>query len=86
MVLYSAAASDITCRLRASYVDVILNQTIATVDSINASTSGGTTQTIHDIGKIEIGLGEQLGMAVQLFSMVATAFIISMIQQVSWLR
>jgi hypothetical protein len=83
MVAYSTAASEITCRLRATYVDITLKQSIATIDSINASRSGGTAQTVHDIAKLEIGLGEQLGMAVQLLSAVLSAFIISIVQYAS---
>jgi galactose-1-phosphate uridylyltransferase len=80
MVLYTMAAAEITCRMRASYVDTVLKQSITTLDAVNASGIGGANQAIHDIAKVNIGLGEQLGMAMQLISVVASAFVISVVQ------
>ena len=80
MVLYTMTAGEIACNMRASYVNTVLKQTVATVDALNDSTAGGTNQAIQDIAKVEIGLGEQLGTAMQLVSVILSALIISLIQ------
>ena len=74
------SAAEIACKMRTAYVNVVLKQTVATLDILNDSSVGGENQVIEDISKVELGLGEQLGMAMQLISVLATSLIISFIQ------
>jgi ATP-binding cassette, subfamily B (MDR/TAP), member 1 len=80
MVLFTTTAAEIAFNIRVKYVDVVLKQDVATVDKINSDTVGGAGQAINDIEKIEIGLGEQFGMAIQLTSVIVSAFIISLVR------
>ncbi len=77
MVLYTVTAADIGFNLRVRFVHVVLEQDISTLDGINSKFIGGATEVINTISTVEIGLGDQLGQAVQLTSVIVSAFIIA---------
>ena len=77
MVLYTVTAADIGFNLRVRFVHVVLEQDISTLDGINSKFIGGATEVINTISTVEIGLGDQLGQAVQLNSAIVSAFIIA---------
>lgn len=77
MVLYTVTAADIGFNLRVRFVHVVLEQDISTLDGINSKSIGGATEVINTISTVEIGLGDQLGQAVQLTSAIVLAFIIA---------
>ncbi|KAL6721610.1 hypothetical protein ACLMJK_000714 [Lecanora helva] len=81
MVFYTITAADIGFNLRVKYVGVVLEQDISTLDGINSKSIGGATEVINSISTVEIGLGDQLGQAVQLTAAIVSAFIISFARQ-----
>lgn len=80
MVLYTVTAADIGFNLRVRLVDVVLKQDISTLDGINSKSIGGATEVINTISTVEIGLGDQLGQAVQLTSAILSAFVIAFVR------
>ncbi len=80
MVLYTVTAADIGFNLRVRFVRVVLEQDISTLDGINSKSIGGATEVINTISTVEIGLGDQLGQAVQLISVIVSAFIIAFVR------
>jgi hypothetical protein len=80
MVLFTITASKIAFNLRVKYVDMVLREDVSTIDAINADSSSGVGVAINNITKVELCLGEQFGMALQLISVMVSAFIISVIR------
>jgi hypothetical protein len=80
MVLFTTTSADISFNIRVKYVEIVLGQDVSTSESVDSELQGGAGQGVSEIEQLEVGLGEQLGMAIQLTSVVLSAFIISVVK------
>jgi ATP-binding cassette subfamily B (MDR/TAP) protein 1 len=81
MVSLSAAAGKIGFGIRLAYVASVFKRDVQSFDNIDKQSDNNGTDTISGVDDIENGIGEKLGIAVQMISTIVTAFAVAFSKQ-----
>jgi ATP-binding cassette subfamily B (MDR/TAP) protein 1 len=81
MVLLSISAAKVGFGIRLAYMDIIFKRDVPSFDDIDPKATGNGTDAMSGVNEIETGLGEKLGIALQMISTIITAFAMAFFKQ-----